>query len=65
MHWRIVIGIADFVAQAPVSGPLAYGESFIDVPLPSLGGSNDVANRRTRPGSAMRILLELQGPVPH
>lgn len=47
-------------------GPLAYGESFMYVPLLSLGGAKDVANMRKRETStAMRIFLEFQGPVQH
>ena len=47
-------------------GPLAYGESFMYVPLLSLGGAKDVASMQKRETStAMRIFLEFQGPIEH
>ncbi|MEV8024311.1 T6SS immunity protein Tdi1 domain-containing protein [Microbacterium sp. NPDC080220] len=47
-------------------GALGFDESFIFVPLPSLGGPGTVDTLQKRPTlSAIHVMVDLQGPIGH
>lgn len=61
-HWDWQL----FPAAVEAHGPLAFDESFIFVPLPSLGGARRAENLAPRPTiEAIRMMVDVQGTIGH
>ncbi|MGA6126210.1 MULTISPECIES: GAD-like domain-containing protein [unclassified Microbacterium] len=65
-HLARVLDWGVFPQAVAAQGAPDFDESFIFVPLPSLGGSGTVDTLQKRPTiSAVQVMVDLQGPIGH